>query len=88
MMDIAKYKKNHKTSYLAEMYEKLERDEADLRALMETDASMKEMGRTDLEHIEAQKKDIEKQVLAIESAEKEEEEFPNELIMEIRAGAG
>ncbi len=87
-MDIAKYKKNHKTSYLAEMYEKLVKDEADLKALMASDASMAEMGKADLENIDIQKKDIERQVEAIEAAEKEEEEFPNELIMEIRAGAG
>jgi peptide chain release factor 1 len=87
-MDITKYKKNHKTSYLAEMYEKLEKDEAELRVLMSSDASMQDMGKADLENIEAQKKDIIKQVEAIEAAEKEEEEFPNELIMEIRAGAG
>lgn len=87
-MDIAKHKKNHKTSYLADMYEKLEKDEADLKMLMESDVSMKEMGQADLENISLQKKDIERQVEAIEAAEKEEEEFPNELIMEIRAGAG
>src|SRR6185369_1804936 len=87
-MDIAKYKKNHKTSYLAEMYEKLLADEADLKALMASDASMAEMGKHDLENIETQKKDIENQVKAIEEADKAEEEFPNELIMEIRAGAG
>jgi len=87
-MDIAKYKKNHKTSYLAEMYEKLDREEKDLRALMEGDLSMRELGASDLENIETQKKEIVRQVEAIESADKEEEEFPNELIMEIRAGAG
>ncbi|MBI5133930.1 MAG: PCRF domain-containing protein [Candidatus Taylorbacteria bacterium] len=87
-MDIAKYKKNHKTSYLAEMYEKLEKEESDLKALMQSDASMAELGQADLENIAAQKKDIEKQVEAIEAADKAEEEFPNELIMEIRAGAG
>ena len=87
-MDIAKYKKNHKTSYLAEMYEKLERDETDLKALMASDSSMAEMGKADLESIELQKADIVKQIEAIDAAEKEEEEFPNELIMEIRAGAG
>jgi peptide chain release factor 1 len=87
-MDITKYKKNHKTSYLAEMYEKLEKDEAELKALMATDASMLEMGQADLENIGVQKADIVKQVEAIEAADKQEEEFPNELIMEIRAGAG
>ncbi len=70
------------------MYEKLIKDEADLKALMESDASMKEMGQADLENLQAQKADIVKQVETIEAAEKQEEEFPNELIMEIRAGAG
>jgi peptide chain release factor 1 len=87
-MDLAKYKKNHKTSYLADMYEKLEKDEAELKALMESDASMKELGAADLENLLAQKADIVRQVEAIEASEKQEEEFPNELIMEIRAGAG
>ncbi len=87
-MDIAKYKKNHKTSYLAEMYEKLEKEETDLKALMTSDSSMAEMGKADLENIQTQKADIEKQVKAIEEADILEDEMPNELIMEIRAGAG
>lgn len=87
-MDLAKYKKNHKTAYLAEMYEKLEKDEADLKALMETDPSMRELGTADLENIVIQKNDVVRQMEAIEAAEKEEEEFPNEVILEIRAGAG
>jgi peptide chain release factor 1 len=87
-MDIAKYKKNHKTSYFAEMYEKLEKDEVDLKALMASDVSMAEMGKADLENIDTQKKDIEKQVEAIEAAEIVEDSMPNELIMEVRAGAG
>lgn len=87
-MDLAKYKKNHKTAYLAEMYEKLEKDEADLKSLMETDPSMRELGTADLENIVIQKNDVVRQMEAIEAAEKEEEEFLNEVILEIRAGAG
>lgn len=87
-MNLAKYKKNHKTAYLAEIYEKLEHDEADLHALMETDVSMRDMGKADLENIKTQKRDIEKQVLAIEAQDILEDEMPNELIMEVRAGAG
>lgn len=87
-MDIAKYKKNHKTSYLAEMYEKLEKDEVDLKVLMDSDPTMKDMGQADLENIQAQKADIIRQVEAIDKADKEEDEFPNEIILEIRAGAG
>lgn len=70
------------------MYEKLVEDERDLKALMATEASMADMGKADLEHIEIQKKDIVRQIEAIEATEKEEEEFPNEIVMEIRAGAG
>jgi len=87
-MDLAKYKQNHKTSYLADMYEKLEKDEVELKVLMESDVSMAELGKADLSNIEIQKNDILKQIEAIEQTDKEEEEFPNELIMEIRAGAG
>ena len=87
-MDIAKYKKNHKTSYLAEMYEKLDKEEADLKVLMDTDPTMKEMGAAEIENIEVQKTELIRQVTAIDEAEKQEEEFPNEIIVEIRAGAG
>lgn len=87
-MDIAKYKKNHKTSYLAEMYEKLDKEEADLKVLMDSDPTMKEMGLAEIENIEVQKTELIRQVTAIDEAEKQEEEFPNEIIVEIRAGAG
>jgi peptide chain release factor 1 len=55
---------------------------------MESDPSMKEMGAADLENINIQKKDIEKQVEAIDAADILEDEMPNELIMEVRAAAG
>jgi peptide chain release factor 1 len=87
-MDLEKYKKNHKTAYLAEMYEKLLKDEAELLSLMEKDASMKELGQADLQSIADQKRDIENQVKAIEESDKEEDEIPNELVLEVRAGAG
>ncbi len=87
-MDIEKYKKNHKTAYLADIYEKLERDEADLRALLESDSNMREMGAADLENLKTQKRDIEKQIETIAIVEKGKEEFPDEIMMEIRAGAG
>ncbi len=87
-MDLPSLKQNHKTAYLAESYERLLKDEADLHALMASDASMKELGAEDLKFIEAQKVDLEKQIQGILDAEKSEDEFPNEIILEIRAGAG
>ena len=81
-------KKDHKTSYLAESYEKLLREEEVVREMLASDSSLHEMAVKELEMIETQKHGIESQVSAIEESEKEEEQFPNEVVLEIRAGAG
>ena len=87
-MDLTPYKENHKTSYLADMFEKLNQDERELDSLVATDPSMKEMAELDRESIRVQKDSLEAQMKAIVESEKEEEEFPNEIILEIRAGVG
>jgi peptide chain release factor 1 len=87
-MNLEDLKKNHKTAYLGDMYEKLLKDEADVLKLIETDPGMKEIAEGDLESIKIQKKSIEDQIKAIEESEKEEVEKPLELILEVRAGAG
>jgi peptide chain release factor 1 len=87
-MNLEELKKNHKTAYLAEMYEKVLSDEKELLSLMEKDPSMKELGQADLAALADQKKNIEDQVKAIAESEKEEDEIPNELVLEVRAGAG
>ena len=70
------------------MFEKLNQDERELDALVATDPSMKEMAELDRESIRVQKESLEAQMKAIVESEKEEEEFPNEIILEIRAGVG
>src|SRR3989344_7219698 len=87
-MNLEEYKKNHKTAYLAEMYEKLNRDEAELLSIADKDSSMKEMAQNDLALIDEQKKNIEEQIKAIVDSEKEEIEYPVELILEVRAATG
>ncbi len=87
-MNLEEYKKNHKTAYLAEIYEKLMKDEAELLSMIEKDASMKEIAQADLDSIKEQKKNTEEQIKTIIESEKEEEEFPAELILEVRPGAG
>lgn len=81
-------KKDHKTSYFAEAYENLLREEREVRELLAADPSMAEMADTELANIEIQKKGIEDQLKAIEESERQEEQFPNEIVLEIRAGAG
>lgn len=85
---IQELKKDHKTSYLAESYEKLLREEEVVREMMEGEGELREMAIKELEIIETQKHGVEAQIKAIEDADKEEEQFPNEIVLEIRAGAG
>lgn len=87
-MNLEEIKNNPKTTHLAEILEKLMHDEESTREMMEADPSLVEMGKQDLEDIRSQSKIIEQQIQAILDTEKEEEEFPNEIILEIRAGAG
>ena len=70
-MNLEEYKKNHKTAYLAEMYEKLLKDEADIISMVEKDPSMKEMAQADLDIITEQKKNTEDQIKVIVDSEKE-----------------
>ncbi|MBX4210448.1 PCRF domain-containing protein [Candidatus Parcubacteria bacterium] len=80
--------KNPKTQFLAETYKKLERDEAASLALAEKDPGMKELAEDDLQNIRVQKEAIMQQMKDIAAADQAEEEFPNNIILEVRAGAG
>jgi len=87
-MDIAKYKENKKTSFLADEYTRLERSLMDVIQTMEADVSFKELAEEEISKIKVQQKVILDQMDSILASDKEEEEFPNEIILEIRAGAG
>ncbi len=73
---------------MAGLYEKLLKDEADIRAMSEKDPSMKEMADADLVSILEQQKSLKSDMDNIISAEAKEEEHPKEAILEVRAGAG
>ncbi len=70
------------------MYEKLIKDEVEVRGMMEKDPSLKELAESDLNSILEQKKSLEEQMDAILAGDKEEDEKTNEIILEVRAGAG
>jgi peptide chain release factor 1 len=88
MANIDVYKQNPKTTFLADMYAKLLRDEEEIVALSANDPSMGELAQTELAEIREQKESLQKQMDEILAGDKEEEEFPNEVILEVRAGAG
>lgn len=86
-MNIDELKKNPRTHYLALELERLASQEAETE-LLAADPDMKELAEADLKSIADQRIAVEAQIQEILNKEKEEEEFPNELILEVRAGAG
>jgi len=87
-MNLEELKKNNKTSYFALEYERLLNEEKKVNSMILEDVSLREMAEEELQNITFQKEAIERQVEEIMKSELEEEEFPNEVILEVRAGAG
>jgi peptide chain release factor 1 len=92
-MDLEKYKNNDKTRYLASEYERLSVEETGLLELLKNESAssadeMKELAKEDLANLEEQKKTILGQMDQIIKEEEKEEEFPNEIVLEVRAGVG
>ncbi|MCG2695062.1 PCRF domain-containing protein, partial [Candidatus Parcubacteria bacterium] len=87
-MDLNKFKENKKTNFLAGEYERLEKEEKSIDEMLNSDVAMTELVEEEKTNIKTQKDAILKQMEDILKSEEEEEKFPNETIMEIRAGAG
>ena len=86
--NLEEYKKNPKTSYLAQEYESILHQENQTRTMLEEDASLQELADEELADFELRKKALAEQILDIIEQTKEEEKYPNEIILELRAGAG
>ncbi len=84
-MDLQPYKDNPKTAYLAQEYERLLKEEQEVIALQ---GDLGELADDDLKRIAEQKASVVAEMERIVALEKKEEEFPNEAILEVRAGVG
>jgi peptide chain release factor 1 len=87
-MDLEIYKKNQKTSYLAERYETLIKEEDVLMKMVEKDPSLKEMADEELVGIHAEQKSLMEQMESNLKEEENADDFPNDVVLEVRAGAG
>ncbi len=90
-MDLETYKKNHKTQYLAQNYERLLEEEKQVLNMLEKDPTLKELGSGELERITQEKNALLYQMEEILQGSKtpgEEEESPSDVVLEVRAGAG
>ncbi len=85
--NIDDYASNHKTAFLVTEYRRLLEIEAENRELME-DADMTELANAELESVASQKEGVEQQIQQIIKSDEEERKFPNELVLEVRAGVG
>lgn len=81
------YRENHKTAFLVEQYDKLVAQEKEMET-MSKDRSMEELANEELASIKEKQNGLIARMEQIVKADEEEEQFPNEIILEVRAGAG
>jgi len=86
--DIEELKKNPRASYLVGEFERLERQEEEIKEMARKDSSMAPLVEDELEGVQEQKNVVMEQCINILKSGQEEEKFPNEIILEVRAGAG
>ncbi|MDD5318572.1 MAG: PCRF domain-containing protein [Candidatus Pacebacteria bacterium] len=87
-INLEQFKQNPKTAYFAGEYEKLSRQREEVLAMSESDPSFKEMTDQEVATIDEQQKMLVEKMTEIVKSEEKEEEFPSEIILEVRAGAG
>jgi len=85
--DIEQYTESPRTKFLADEYKRLASQKEESLELA-SDPEMAAMAQEDIEQIDKLLLNVQNQILEIVEKEQEEELFPNELILEIRAGAG
>ena len=81
------YADDHRVSYLIPEWQRLSQAEKDATELMEVDPTMKELAEKELSEIEEQKNTLMEQLEKIVGGENERE-WPNEVVLEVRAGVG
>ena len=81
-------KADYKTSFLIENLERIEESEKNLNTMLASDPALAEMAGSELEDLRIEKEGVLAQIEAITTSEEEAEEFPNEIVLEVRAGAG
>ena len=82
------YKDNPKTAFLAGEVERLLTAISEAQTMADSDPSMKELAAEEVRGLTEQKDALLVQIADIIKGEEEEEQFPNEIILEVRAGAG
>lgn len=86
-IDLTKYKENPKTQFFAVEWERLQGQIEETLEMAE-DEEMKAMAEEEVKELQKQQESLLTQMDDIIKAEEKEDEFPNEIVLEVRAGAG
>lgn len=83
----ADYEGDHRVSFLITEWKRLVQAEKDAQELLEADPTMKELAEKEVADIEVQKDRLIEQIVQI-VGDPNEREWPNEIVLEVRAGVG
>jgi peptide chain release factor 1 len=81
------YADDHRVSFLVQEWKRLSQAEQDAQDLVEVDPAMAELAEKELAEIEEQKNVLMAQIAGVVGAD-DEREWPNEIVLEVRAGVG
>jgi peptide chain release factor 1 len=84
----AEFKANHKTAYLAEEYERLEREKTSALEAAGTDSELLGIAEEDTKRLSARQQEILQEIEQINAKDREEAARPHAIVLEFRAGAG
>ncbi len=88
-MDIEKYRDNPKTKYLFSEYDRLTKEVQETKDLLAADPSLKDMAESEIKYLEESLNSVVKNIEDINKTDEAEAiADPNEIILEVRAGAG
>jgi peptide chain release factor 1 len=82
------YADDSRVAYLVNEWKRLTKVEEDAQELSQADPSMKELAEVEMEQAAEQKLALIEQIDAVTKENVREAEMPNELVLEVRAGAG
>src|SRR3989344_4322548 len=86
-IDPEEYAEDHRVSYLVQEWKRLSQAEHDANELIEADPNMRALAEKELEEIAEQKDLLMVQIEKIVGSP-EDREWPNEVVIEVRAGVG
>jgi len=87
-INIEEYTNDHRVSYLVAEWKRLSQAERDAQDLIEVDPAMKELAERELLEISEQKSALMADIERIVREGEGEREWPNEIVLEVRAGVG